>query len=43
MAQKESNGVAHIKDEDKLREEEGEQVTIQPACNIVHTLQETAL
>lgn len=40
MAQKESNGVAHTKDEDKLREEEDEQATVQPTCNI---LQETAL
>ncbi|KAI7799953.1 solute carrier family 5 member 6a [Triplophysa rosa] len=44
MAQKENNGVAHTKDEDKLREEEEDkQASIQPTCNIVHTVQETAL
>lgn len=43
MAQKESNGVACTKEEDKLREEEGERVTAQPTCNLAHTLQETAL
>ncbi|XP_065112191.2 solute carrier family 5 member 6a [Paramisgurnus dabryanus] len=43
MAQKEKNGVACTNDEDKLREEEAEQGTAQPTCNIVHTVQETAL
>ncbi|XP_051581129.1 solute carrier family 5 member 6a isoform X2 [Myxocyprinus asiaticus] len=43
MAQKESNGVACIKEEDKLREEEGEQITAQPTCNLAHMVQETAL
>nr|XP_055041608.1 solute carrier family 5 member 6a [Misgurnus anguillicaudatus] len=43
MAQKEKNGVACTDDEDKLREEEAEQGTAQPTCNIVHTVQETAL
>lgn len=43
MAQKESNGVACTKEEDKLREEEGERITAQPTCNLAHTLQETAL
>ncbi|XP_056620287.1 solute carrier family 5 member 6a [Triplophysa dalaica] len=43
MAQKENNGVGHTKDEDKLREEEDEQATVHPTCNIVNTVQETAL
>ncbi len=43
MAQKESNGAAHTKEEDKLREEEGEKITAQPTCNLAHTVQETAL
>lgn len=43
MAKKEKNGVACTNDEDKLREEEAEQGTAQPTCNIVHTVQETAL
>lgn len=43
MAQKEKNGVACTNDEDKLRDEEAEQGTAQPTCNIVHTVQETAL
>lgn len=43
MAQKEINGVACTKEEDKIREEEGEQITAQPTCNLAHTLQETAL
>lgn len=43
MAKKEKNGVACTNDEDKLREEEAEPGTAQPTCNIVHTVQETAL
>uniref|UniRef100_A0A673JWC0 Solute carrier family 5 member 6a n=1 Tax=Sinocyclocheilus rhinocerous TaxID=307959 RepID=A0A673JWC0_9TELE len=43
MAQKESNGVAYTKEDDELREEEGEQKTAQPTCNLAHTVQETAL
>lgn len=43
MAQKESNGVACTKEEDKIREEEREQITAQPTCNLAHTVQETAL
>ncbi|KAA0708435.1 Sodium-dependent multivitamin transporter [Triplophysa tibetana] len=43
MGQKENNGVGHTKDEDKLREEEDEQAIVQPTCNIVNTVQETAL
>ncbi|KTG44134.1 hypothetical protein cypCar_00002638 [Cyprinus carpio] len=43
MARKETNGVAYTKEEDKLREEEGEKNTTQPTCNLAHTLQETAL
>ncbi|KAI2652134.1 Sodium-dependent multivitamin transporter [Labeo rohita] len=41
MAQKESNGVAYTKEEDKLREEK--QITAQPTCNLAHTVLETAL
>ncbi|KTG37859.1 hypothetical protein cypCar_00000935 [Cyprinus carpio] len=36
MTRKESNGVAYT-------EEEGEQKTTQPTCNLAHTVQETAL
>lgn len=43
MAQKKSNGVACTKEEDKIREEEGEPITAQPTCNLAHTVQETAL
>ncbi|XP_067273947.1 solute carrier family 5 member 6a [Pseudorasbora parva] len=43
MAQKKSNGVACTKEEDKIREEEEEQITAQPTCNLAHTVQETAL
>ncbi|XP_048063264.1 solute carrier family 5 member 6a isoform X1 [Megalobrama amblycephala] len=43
MAQKEINGVACTKEEDKIREEEGVQITAQPTCNLAHTVQETAL
>uniref|UniRef100_A0A673MEE3 Solute carrier family 5 member 6a n=1 Tax=Sinocyclocheilus rhinocerous TaxID=307959 RepID=A0A673MEE3_9TELE len=43
MAQKESNGVAYTKEEEKLREEEGEKITAQPTFNLAHTVQETAL
>ncbi|XP_056125177.1 solute carrier family 5 member 6a [Rhinichthys klamathensis goyatoka] len=43
MAQIKSNGVACTNEEDKIREEEGEQITAQPTCNLAHTVQETAL
>ncbi|XP_073708877.1 sodium-dependent multivitamin transporter-like [Garra rufa] len=43
MAQKESNGVACTKEEDKLREDEDKQITAQPTCDLAHTVLETAL
>lgn len=43
MAQKKSNGVACTNEEDKIREEEGEQITAQPTCDLTHIVQETAL
>ncbi|XP_041716428.1 sodium-dependent multivitamin transporter-like [Coregonus clupeaformis] len=49
MAQKESNGVAHHKEEEKTEEterekdEDEERATPQPSCRLAHTLQETAL
>uniref|UniRef100_A0A4W5QM54 Sodium-dependent multivitamin transporter n=1 Tax=Hucho hucho TaxID=62062 RepID=A0A4W5QM54_9TELE len=49
MAQKESNGVSHPKEEEKTEEterekdEDEETATPQPSCRLAHTLQETAL